>query len=174
MGLVGVPAIERGTSRRRGRPIRPLELTRDQRETLERWRRCQTTVLVLCADEKSQIQALDRAQPPLPMRPGQAERRTNDYRRHGTTSLFAALDAETGRVIREYHRRHRAREFRKFVGSIDAVPAALDVHLILDNYATHARHRKSTGGSSAIPGSICTSPPPAPPGSTWSSAGLAC
>jgi transposase len=94
--------------------------------------------LVLCVDEKSQIQALDRTQPLLPMRPGQVERRTHDYERHGTTSLFAALDAKSGKVISQLHRRHRTIEFRKFLDTIDAqVPAALDVHLILDNYATH-------------------------------------
>jgi len=94
--------------------------------------------LVLCADEKSQIQALDRTQPLLPLRPGQVERRTHDYVRHGTTSLFAALDVKTGKVIGECHQRHRASEFRKFLDSIDAaVPNNLDVHLILDNYATH-------------------------------------
>jgi len=94
--------------------------------------------LVLCADEKSQVQALDRTQPLLPMRPGQVERRTHDYVRHGTTSLFAALDVKSGKVIGECHRRHRAREFRKFLGTIDtSVPARLDVHLILDNYGTH-------------------------------------
>jgi len=94
--------------------------------------------LVLCADEKSQIQALDRTQPLLPMRPGQAERRTHDYVRHGTTSLFAALDLKTGTVIGRCHRRHRAVEFRKFLDTIDhAVPPDLDIHLIIDNYATH-------------------------------------
>ncbi len=94
--------------------------------------------LVLCVDEKSQIQALDRTQPLLPMRPGQIERRTHDYVRHGTTSLFAALDVATGKVIGECHRRHRAVEFRKFLDTIEAsVPPSLDVHLILDNYATH-------------------------------------
>jgi transposase len=94
--------------------------------------------LVLCADEKSQIQALDRTQPVLPMRPGQAERRTHDYRRHGTPSLFAALDVASGRVIGETHRRHRSIEFRKFLDRIDTeVPAHLDVHLVLDNYGTH-------------------------------------
>jgi transposase len=94
--------------------------------------------LVLCVDEKSQIQALDRTQPLLPMRPGQAERRTHDYIRHGTTSLFAALDAKTGKIIGQLHRRHRAIEFRKFLDTIDAaVPADLVVHLILDNYGTH-------------------------------------
>jgi transposase len=94
--------------------------------------------LVLCVDEKAQIQALDRTQPLLPLRPGQAERRTHTYVRHGTTSLFAALDVKTGRVIGHCHRRHRALEFRKFLARIDAaVPASLDVHLVLDNYATH-------------------------------------
>ena len=94
--------------------------------------------LVLCVDEKSQIQALDRSQPVLPMRPGQAERRSHDYIRHGTTSLFAALDIATGSVIGRLHRRHRSKEFRKFLDAIDAaVPRDLDVHLILDNYGTH-------------------------------------
>lgn len=94
--------------------------------------------LVLCVDEKSQIQALDRTQPLLPMRPGQAERRSHDYARHGTTSLFAALDIATGRVIGRCYQRHRAVEFRKFLDAIDqAVPADLDLHLVLDNYATH-------------------------------------
>lgn len=94
--------------------------------------------IVLCVDEKAQMQALDRTQPLLPMRPGRAERRTHDYRRHGTTSLFAALDVKTGQVIGECHRRHRAREFRQFLDTIDQnVPADLAVHLIVDNYATH-------------------------------------
>jgi len=94
--------------------------------------------LVLCVDEKSQIQALDRTQPLLPMRPGQVERRTHDYARHGTTSLFAALDVKTGKVIGELHRRHRSTEFRKFLDTIEqVVPPEFDVHLILDNYGTH-------------------------------------
>jgi transposase len=98
--------------------------------------------LVLAVDEKSQIQALDRSQPLLPMRPGQAERRTHDYVRHGTTSLFAALDVASGHVIGQLHRRHRSVEFCKFLDTIDAnVPAALDVHLILDNYGTHKTPR---------------------------------
>lgn len=98
--------------------------------------------LVLCTDEKSQIQALDRTAPILPMRPGQVERRTHDYRRHGTTSLFAALDVATGRVIGECHRRHRSREFLKFLDTIERhVPQELDVHLILDNYGTHKTAR---------------------------------
>jgi transposase len=98
--------------------------------------------LVLCVDEKAQIQALDRTQPVLPMRPGQVERRTHDYTRHGTTSLFAALNVATGKVIGEFHQRHRAVEFRKFLDTVEAaVPAVLDVHLILDNYGTHKTPR---------------------------------
>ena len=94
--------------------------------------------LVMCVDEKTQIQALDRTRPLLPMRPGQAERRTHDYVRHGTTSLFAALDTRTGKVIGRCHKRHRSVEFRKFLDTIEAsVPNDLDVHLILDNYGTH-------------------------------------
>jgi transposase len=94
--------------------------------------------LVLCADEKSQIQALNRMQPILPMRPGQAERRTHDYFRHGTTSLFAALEVKTGKIIGQCHRRHRSVEFRKFLDCVDQeIPPELDVHLIVDNYATH-------------------------------------
>ena len=94
--------------------------------------------MVFCVDEKSQIQALDRTQPLLPMRPGQAERRTHDYKRHGTTSLFAALDLKTNRVIGQLHRRHRSVEFRKFLDRIEAqVPAGLEVHIIADNYSTH-------------------------------------
>ena len=94
--------------------------------------------VVLCVDEKSQIQALNRFQPVLPMMPGTPERRSHDYVRHGTTSLFAALDMATGKVIGSLHRRHRATEFKKFLQAIDTeVPAHLDVHLVLDNYATH-------------------------------------
>ena len=89
-------------------------------------------------DEKSRIQALDRTRPLLPMRPRQVERRTHDYLRHGTTSLFAALDTRTGKVIGRCHQRHRAVEFRKFLDTIEAeVSPDLDVHLIVDNYATH-------------------------------------
>jgi transposase len=94
--------------------------------------------LVLSVDEKSQIQALDRTAPILPMTFGSPERRTHDYRRHGTTSLFAALDVATGKVIGECHRRHRSQEFLRFLETIDAsVPPDLDIHLILDNYGTH-------------------------------------
>jgi transposase len=94
--------------------------------------------VILCVDEKSQVQALDRTQPLLPMRPGQAERRTHDYTRHGTTSLFAALDVKAGTVIGKCMRRHRAHEFRKFLDEIERnVPADLDIHVIMDNYGTH-------------------------------------
>jgi transposase len=94
--------------------------------------------LVLCVDEKSQIQALDRTQPLLPLRPGQVERRTHDYKRHGTTSLFAALDVATGAVIGKCFRRHRASEFRRFLDHVDAaVPADLEIHVVMDNASTH-------------------------------------
>jgi transposase len=97
---------------------------------------------VVCVDEKSQIQALDRTAPLLPLRPGQSERRTHDYRRHGTTSLFAALDAKSGNVIGQTHRRHRSLEFRQFLDCIDdSVPPDLEVHIILDNYGTHKTPR---------------------------------
>ena len=94
--------------------------------------------MVLCVDEKSQIQALDRTQPILPLAPGVPERRTHDYMRHGTTTLFAALDIATGAVIGQLHRRHRSSEFLKFLRTIDGnVPAELDIHLVMDNYGTH-------------------------------------
>jgi transposase len=96
------------------------------------------SAIVLCVDEKSQIQALDRSAPVLPMMPGMPERRTHDYVRHGTTTLFAALNTATGEVIGQIHRRHRAVEFKKFLTRLDKeVPAELDVHLICDNYGTH-------------------------------------
>ncbi len=94
--------------------------------------------VVLCVDEKSGIQALDRSQPVLPMMPGMPERRTHDYARHGVSSLFAAFNIADGTVISELHRRHRAVEFKKFLTAIDkVVPAELDVHLVCDNLATH-------------------------------------
>ncbi len=94
--------------------------------------------LVLCVDEKSQIQPLDRPQPVRPMRPGQIERRSHDYKRHGTTSLFAALNTATGEVIGKCDRRHRAPEFKKFLMEIERrVPDDLEIHLVMDNYATH-------------------------------------
>ena len=94
--------------------------------------------LVLCVDEKPQIQAVERTAPVVPMRPGQVERHTHDYRRHGTTDLFAALDVKAGTVIGACKGRHRAVEFRAFLDQVEAlVPADLDVHLVLDNAATH-------------------------------------
>lgn len=94
--------------------------------------------MVLCVDEKSQIQALDRTQLLLPLAPGIPERRTHDYERHGTTTLFAALDIATGSVIGEMHRRHRSSEFLQFLRIVEAsVPAVLDIHLVMDNYGTH-------------------------------------
>jgi transposase len=98
--------------------------------------------IVLCVDEKTQVQALDRTQPILPLRPGLPEQRTHDYERHGTTSLFAALDVATGKVIGECHRRHRHQEFLKFLELVDSrVPPDLDVHLVMDNYGTHKTPR---------------------------------
>jgi transposase len=97
-----------------------------------------TKAMVLCVDEKSQIQALDRTQPLLPLAPGIAERRTHDYERHGTTTLFAALDIATGEVIGQLHRRHRSNEFLQFLRTIESnVPQDLAVHLVMDNYGTH-------------------------------------
>ncbi len=94
--------------------------------------------LVLCVDEKSQIQALDRSQPLLPMRPGQAERRSHDYKRHGTTSLFAALNTATGEIIGKCFKRHRAKEFKAFLNTIEAnVPDDLDIHIVMDNVSSH-------------------------------------
>lgn len=98
--------------------------------------------IVLCVDEKAQVQALQRTQPLLPLRPGQPERRTHDYTRHGVTSLFAALDVATGQVMGQCQRRHRHQEFLKFLGAVeDAVPEGLAVHLVMDNYATHKTPR---------------------------------
>ena len=94
--------------------------------------------VVLCVDEKSQIQALDRTAPILPLLPGVPERATHDYTRHGTSSLYAALDLTSGKVIGRLHSRHRAIEFKKFLQTLDGeVPAELDVHLVLDNSSTH-------------------------------------
>ncbi len=94
--------------------------------------------LVLCVDEKSQIQALNRTQPSLPLTFGKPSTRTHDYKRHGTTSLFAALNVATGNVIGQLKRRHRSAEFLQFLNTIDgSVPTDLDVHLIMDNYGTH-------------------------------------
>jgi transposase len=94
--------------------------------------------IVLCVDEKSQVQALNRTQPILPLRPGLPEQRTHDYERHGITSLFAALDVATGKVIGHCHRRHRHQEFLKFLALVDSrIPQDLEVHLVMDNSSTH-------------------------------------
>ena len=101
-----------------------------------------TNAVVLCVDEKSQIQALERTQPLLPLRPGQAERRSHDYARHGTTTLFAALNVVTGEVLKRCQQKHRHQEYLRFLNDIDAhVPYALEVHLVVDNYATHKTPR---------------------------------
>ena len=98
--------------------------------------------VVLCVDEKSQIQALDRTQPGLPMKKGRAGTMTHDYKRNGTTTLFAALEVKTGKVIGECLPRHRAKEFISFLNKIDtAVDKALDLHLVVDNYSTHKTKR---------------------------------
>jgi transposase len=94
--------------------------------------------VVLCFDEKSQCQALERTQPSLPLTPGRAGTMTHDYRRHGTTTLFAALDTATGKVLNHCFPKHRNREFLAFLKIIDGqVPRDLDIHLVLDNYAAH-------------------------------------
>ena len=122
-------------------------------------------------DEKTQIQALDRTQPILPLAPGLPERRTHDYTRHGTTTLFAALDLATGHVIGQLHRRHRSKEFLGFLRTVEAnVPAEFEVHLILDNYGTH-KTPSVKPGSPVIGDFGCISRPPHRPGSTWSNAG---
>ncbi len=127
--------------------------------------------VVLCVDEKSQIQALGRSQPVLPLMPGMPERRTHDYHRNGITSLFAAFDIADGTVIGELHRRHRATEFKKFLITIDnRVPTELDIHLLCGNYGTHKTPR-SKAWLAKHRGSICTSPRPDPRGSTRSNAG---
>ena len=94
--------------------------------------------MVLCVDEKSQVQALDRTQPLLPLRSGQVERRTHDYKRHGTTSPVTALDVATGKIIGQCYRRHRSTECRKFLNHVEAnVPSDLKIHIVMDNYSTH-------------------------------------
>ncbi|MCF8611177.1 IS630 family transposase [Gordonia sp. HY285] len=98
-----------------------------------------TNAIVLCIDEKSQIQALDRTAPMLPMQPGQIERRTHDYKRHGTTTLFAALDIATGQVTAAVQSRHRHQEFLSFLRQIDRAYGDQELHLVMDNYATHKK-----------------------------------
>jgi putative transposase len=126
--------------------------------------------VVLCVDEKSQIQALERTQPMLPMGFGYIEGVTHDYQRHGTTTLFAALNLLDGAVIAQCKPRHRHQEFLAFLRHIEAnVPVQLDIHLVVDNYATH-KHPKSEPGSPAVRVGIFTSRPPMLPGSTRSNA----
>ena len=127
--------------------------------------------LVLCVDEKTQIQALNRTAPVFPLLPGTPARATHDYVRHGTTNLYAALDLASGQVIGALHSRHRAQEFLAFLKpSTPKVPADLDVHLVLDNASTH-KTPEINRWLPAIRGSSCTSRRPARPGSTSSSAG---
>ena len=126
--------------------------------------------LVLSVDEKSQIQALDRTQPGLPMKKGRAGTMTHDYKRHGTTTLFAALDVATGKVIGECMKRHRHQEWVKFLKLIDrSTPKGLDLHLIADNYATH-KHPAVKAWLAKHPLSTCISRPHRRPGSTKSNA----
>ena len=98
--------------------------------------------MVLCVDEKSQVQALNRTQPILPLAPDVPARQTHDYKRHGVTSLFAALDVATGLTLGSCYRRHRHQEFLRFLNEIDQiVPPDLEIHLVMDNYATHKTER---------------------------------
>ena len=130
--------------------------------------------LVLCVDEKSQIQALDRTQPLLPMRPGQAERHTHDYKRHGTTSLFAALDVKAGTIIGKCMARHRAQEFRRFLDTVEQhVPADLDIHIVMDNASSHKTKLIRDWFANGAAG-ICTSRRHPRHGSTRSSASSRC
>ena len=128
--------------------------------------------MVLCVDDNSQVQALARSQPAFPMMPGMPGKRTHDYVRHGTTSLFAAFNTADGTVISALHRRHRTIEFKKFLATIDTqVPDDLDVHLVCDNYGTHKAPRDPHLAGRHTPASTCTTPRPTPAGSTRSSAG---
>jgi transposase len=129
--------------------------------------------IVLCADEKSQIQALDRTQPGLPLKKGRCGTMTHDYKRNGTATLFAAMSTLDGTVISMCDDRHRHQEWLKFLRVIDDVtPPDKELHLIADNYATH-KHPRCRSGWPAIRASTCTSLRPAVRGSTWSSASSA-
>jgi transposase len=130
--------------------------------------------IVLCVDEKSQVQALDRTQPLLPMRPGQVERHTHDYKRHGTTSLFAALDVKAGTVVGKCMSRHRATEFRKFLDEVERnVPTDLDIRIIMTTTVRTKPSSFATGSPSARAGT-CTSPQHPPRGSTKSNDSSRC
>jgi transposase len=108
------------------------------RDVVGRYMNPPEAAMVLCVDEKTQVQALDRTQPVFPMRPGVPERQSHDYVRHGTTNLYAALDVASGKVITDLTERHRADEFRRFLNLINrSVPENLDVHVIVDNPSTH-------------------------------------
>lgn len=120
--------------------------------------------VVLCVDEKSQIQAMDRAQPILPMQPGRPERRTHDYLRHGTTTLFAALEIATGQAIGMCQDRHRHQEFLQFLKHFACTYPNQQLHLVMDNYAAHERV-EIRHWLAAHPASTCTSPRPQRPGS---------
>jgi hypothetical protein len=123
--------------------------------------------IVLCVDEKSQIQALDRSSPVLPMLPGTPEQRTHDCRRHGTTNLYAALNTASGKVISDLTARHRTAEFQRFLNLINGqVPDELDVHFIVDNSSTHKTPAVQRWLASH-PASACISRPPTARGSTW-------
>ena len=120
--------------------------------------------IVLSIDEKSQIQALDRTQPGLPMKKGRAGTMTHDYKRNGTTTLFAALNLLDGSVIGQCMQRHRHQEFIRFLNRIERdVPAGKQIHVVLDNYATH-KHPKVRAWLSATTAGPSTSPRPRPPG----------
>ena len=123
--------------------------------------------VVLCVDEKSQVQALDRTAPVLPMRPGLPEKQTHDYVRHGTTTLFAALEVATGKVTDACYPRHRHQEFLRFLKQVAKAYPRGKLHMVVDNYATH-KHPTVRPGWPATRGSRCTSPRPRGPGSTWS------
>jgi transposase len=132
--------------------------------------------VVFSFDEKTQVQALDRTQPSLPMRPGRAGTMTHDYKRHGTVDLFAALNIASGEVITDYRKRHTAADVLAFFKKIDRqVPRRLDIHVIL-TISPPTWHRRSPTGwrNQPKPAGTCTSPPPVPAGSTWSSAGSGC
>jgi homeodomain-containing protein/DDE superfamily endonuclease len=123
--------------------------------------------IVVCVDEKSQIQALERTQPVQSLAPGRVERRTHDYVRHGTTTLVAALEVATGRITDACHPRHRHGEFLDFLKLVAKAYPRRQLHVVVDNYATH-KHQRVQTWLARHPGSACTSPRPTPRGSTWS------
>ena len=127
--------------------------------------------LVLCVDEKTQVQALDRTAPVLPLRPGLPERRTHDYVRHGTTNLYAALDVASGKVIADMTERHRAEEFRRFLNLINRWSPTTSTSISSSTTSRPTRRPRSSAGSCATRASTCTSRRPTARGSTSSSAG---